>query len=336
MTIETIAEPNLDYELINMFDVGMAVVDLKLDILFINNKAIDMLGLPDAFCKKGVNFREIITWHAQVGEYGPGDKDQQILERLNYFVPGKSYKIVRKRPNGTVLQIVGNPTTSGGFAITYSDITHLEEAKDYLQSLNLELVEQVKVKNDALEQENNIRNVVMENTHHGISLFDRDLKLVICNKRFTSLLDFPENLSKPGTPIEDLFRYNAERGEYGPMPSEELLVQSVEQRVNLAKKFEAHKFRRETPSGRTLEVIGTPVEGGFVTNYTDVTDLVALQKSERETSDKLSGFLETSPVGVGISRIDDGKIWLFSALLSRKRCRPPSNLLICMVSDNFT
>ncbi|WP_419902829.1 sigma factor [Kiloniella sp.] len=30
------------------------------------------------------------------------------------------------------------------------------------------------------------------------------------------------------------------------------------------------------------------------------------------------------------------KIWLFSALLSRKRCRPPSNLLICMVSDNFT
>ncbi len=28
--------------------------------------------------------------------------------------------------------------------------------------------------------------------------------------------------------------------------------------------------------------------------------------------------------------------WLFSALLSRKRCRPPSNLLICMVSDNFT
>ncbi|WP_419905960.1 cation-translocating P-type ATPase [Kiloniella sp.] len=27
---------------------------------------------------------------------------------------------------------------------------------------------------------------------------------------------------------------------------------------------------------------------------------------------------------------------LFSALLSRKRCRPPSNLLICMVSDNFT
>ncbi len=29
-------------------------------------------------------------------------------------------------------------------------------------------------------------------------------------------------------------------------------------------------------------------------------------------------------------------IRLFSALLSRKRCRPPSNLLICMVSDNFT
>ncbi len=31
-----------------------------------------------------------------------------------------------------------------------------------------------------------------------------------------------------------------------------------------------------------------------------------------------------------------GYFGLFSALLSRKRCRPPSNLLICMVSDNFT
>ncbi len=34
--------------------------------------------------------------------------------------------------------------------------------------------------------------------------------------------------------------------------------------------------------------------------------------------------------------LETSQKWLFSALLSRKRCRPPSNLLICMVSDNFT
>ncbi len=47
----------------------------------------------------------------------------------------------------------------------------------------------------------------------------------------------------------------------------------------------------------------------------------------------------TSPTNSG-SRAEVGSskrtTWLFSALLSRKRCRPPSNLLICMVSDNFT
>ena len=49
----------------------------------------------------------------------------------------------------------------------------------------------------------------------GMGVFDRDLKLVACNKQFRKLRGYPAKLCRPGTPIVDLVRHNAEQGRYG-------------------------------------------------------------------------------------------------------------------------
>lgn len=103
----------------------------------------------------------------------------------------------------------------------------------------------------------------------GFSVFDVELRLVLANRRFGELLEFPAELTRPGTSLAALFRYNAERGEYGPGPIEPL----VEARMVQARRFEAHAFERVRPDGVVLEIRGQPLAGGgMVTIYTDVTE----------------------------------------------------------------
>ena len=107
--------------------------------------------------------------------------------------------------------------------------------------------------------------------NQGISVFDRDLKLLSANQAFLELQNFPPDFGKPGTPMEVMFRFNAERGEYGEGDADTL----VEDRLALARKFEPHEFERTRNDGVIISIAGTPIDegiGGFITVYTDVTE----------------------------------------------------------------
>lgn len=109
----------------------------------------------------------------------------------------------------------------------------------------------------------------LEYLAQGFSIFDRELRLVAWNHQFLDLLDFPAELGSFGRPLGDFFRFNAERGDYGEGPIDDL----VEARIALAEKAEPHCFERVRPNGMVIEVRGTPLPGGgFVTTYTDVTE----------------------------------------------------------------
>jgi diguanylate cyclase (GGDEF)-like protein len=111
---------------------------------------------------------------------------------------------------------------------------------------------------------------VIDNFPGGVSLFDQDLNMVVCNQRQRALLDYPDELFANGYPsMETLFRFNAERGEYGPGDIE----MHVARRLALVRQREAHVYERTRPNGTIVEVRGMPIEGGgFVTTYFDVTE----------------------------------------------------------------
>ena len=96
----------------------------------------------------------------------------------------------------------------------------------------------------------------MENMDQGITMFDDDLNIVMYNQRALDILELPQELLDAGSHLETLFRYNAERGDYGPGDVDE----QVQSRVALARKFEAHKFERTRPDGRVIEIRGNPVK----------------------------------------------------------------------------
>ena len=133
-----------------------------------------------------------------------------------------------------------------------------------------------------LEERTKLLQGVVENFPGGISVFDKDLQLIVCNEKQKTLLEYPEKLFESGPPtLERIYRFNAERGEYGEGNIEEL----VSSRLTRARKSEPHVFERLRPNGTYLEVRGAPLSGGgFVTTYMDISE----RKRDQETIGRLA------------------------------------------------
>jgi PAS domain S-box-containing protein len=126
-----------------------------------------------------------------------------------------------------------------------------------------------------------ILKTTLENIDQGISMTDRDLRIIAHNRRLLELLDLPGDLFGEGFTLEDAFRFNAMRGEYGPGDPEE----QVASRLALARKFEPHAFERKRPGGQVLAIRGQPLPdgGGFVTTYSDVTEQKRAEEQLRQS-----------------------------------------------------
>jgi signal transduction histidine kinase/HPt (histidine-containing phosphotransfer) domain-containing protein/ActR/RegA family two-component response regulator len=102
----------------------------------------------------------------------------------------------------------------------------------------------------------------------GVSLVGKNLVVTVVNQACLRLLDLPARVFHPGASLESLFRYNAERGDYGAGDSDDL----VAERMALARDSKPHKFERVRSNGRAIEVHGVPLpDSSMLTTYTDIT-----------------------------------------------------------------
>ena len=122
----------------------------------------------------------------------------------------------------------------------------------------------------SIENQPHLFQVIIDHFPGGVSIFNRELDMVACNRAFRELLDFPDEIFAEGLPnFHALALFNAKRGEYGPGDPEALAFQSCER----ARSMKPHVFERTRPGGRVLEIRGAPLpEGGFVSIYVDISD----------------------------------------------------------------
>ena len=153
-----------------------------------------------------------------------------------------------------------------------------------------------------LAQKSAVLEVTLENMGQGISMFDADLNLIVCNRKYLELLDLPPGHFNPGDTIEKLFRYKAERGEYGPGDVEE----QVREHMELAKRFEPHAIERTRPDGTVLEIRGHPVPGGgFVSTHTDITERKRAEDAIRRAQVQLTEAIEAISEGFALYDVND-------------------------------
>lgn len=124
----------------------------------------------------------------------------------------------------------------------------------------------------------------IEHMGQGISVVDRELKLVAWNRRYIELFHYPHGLIQVGRSIEEIIRYNARQGLCGPGDIEA----QVARRVAFMKRGSPHVSARERPDGRVIEMQGNPMPaGGFVMTFTDITPFRAAERVLREANEHL-------------------------------------------------
>lgn len=129
---------------------------------------------------------------------------------------------------------------------------------------------------------------IVDNIDQGISLYDRNLRLIGWNDRYRELFELPSSVVHKGARFEDVIRYNAGHGEYpGEQPED-----AVRNRVRRAREPVVHRYDHVRPGGTVIEVRGGPMpDGGFIASYTDVTERRRLEDELRRlaTTDPLTG-----------------------------------------------
>ena len=124
----------------------------------------------------------------------------------------------------------------------------------------------------------------IENITQGISVVDKELRLVAWHQRYLGMLQYPEGLITIGRPIADLILCNGRRGLCGPGDPE----MHMEKRVNWMRKGTAHRSERLFPTGRVIEIIGNPMPGGgFVMSFTDITAFREAEAGLKEANESL-------------------------------------------------
>jgi len=273
----------------NFLNQGISVFDEDFCLVLWNERLVEILEFSNLTFYRGMPLEELFRYNARRGEYGDGEIEQLVQERLTLARRLEPHHFDRIRPDGSIIEIRGNPLPSGGFATVYDDVTARRKAEQDDQVHREELESEVAARTAEVERKTQLLETTLENIAQGITVFDDDLITQVVNERFCELLDFPvDRFKKHGIPFADYMRFNAERGEYGPGEIEDL----VNERLEITRKFEAHTFHRERPDGTIVEVIGRPLpKGGFVTTYSDITEHSKAIKSAEDASKAKSEFL---------------------------------------------
>jgi PAS domain S-box-containing protein len=125
----------------------------------------------------------------------------------------------------------------------------------------------------------------------ALTIYDQNLILAVANRRFQTMFDLPDHLSQPGAAFAETIHYLASRGEYGEVGDVEEFVTS---RTEQARAFEPHYMERQRSNGRWISVEGSPLRtGGWVTVYTDITQIKQQEAMLRSEGAKLEADLFT-------------------------------------------
>jgi len=165
---------------------------------------------------------------------------------------------------------------------------------------------------DELASKTGVLEAVLENMDQGITMYDSELRVVAWNRRFCELINLSPEFLAQHPSHTDIIRKSgpAEVGVEGE--ALERLAQEHTERLRATTQPRISVRRR--PNGMMLETRTVPMSGGgFVRTYTDVTEVKSAERRVAESELRLRTILESSPVGVSISRFNGDRIFINKA-----------------------
>jgi len=136
----------------------------------------------------------------------------------------------------------------------------------------------------AIQSNRDLLQHALDHARQAIAVFDRDLVLTCWNRAFRDLFDLPNSMLRPGVGLDEIVRFNADRGVYGPGSTDQFIAGRIESLMN----DQAPSRLRLYPRGVVVEVRSARLpDGGIVTTYTDVTESVEAEESLAAANERL-------------------------------------------------
>ncbi|MGH6814390.1 MAG: PAS-domain containing protein, partial [Hyphomicrobiaceae bacterium] len=142
---------------------------------------------------------------------------------------------------------------------------------------------------EALQYNRDLLQSALDQVGQGLSVFDKDMRLICWNRQFRGLLNLPPHLGRVGVRLDHVLRACAERGDFGPGPVDALVAERLRRLAVTKETFQ----ERIDGGNRVLEIRTAPMpQGGIVTTYTDITERAAaaatLERRVRERTAELA------------------------------------------------
>jgi Na+/proline symporter/CheY-like chemotaxis protein len=128
-----------------------------------------------------------------------------------------------------------------------------------------------------------ILQTALDHVRQGIAVLDKDMHLVCWNRQFGEVLGLPHELVRIGIGLDEILRFNAEKGAFGAGEVEALVAERIAGYVGREPFLERFPDR-----GHVIEIRANRMPGGgIVTTFTDITPSVeAAEALERRVHER--------------------------------------------------
>ena len=129
---------------------GISVVDAELRLVAWNRRYAELFGFPDALLQVGTPVGELSRWALERVAH---EKEiaTSLRRRLAFMRAGTPHLSERVFPDGSIVEIRGNPMPGGGFVATFTDVTEFRRAESGLKQANETLEQRVDERTALLE-----------------------------------------------------------------------------------------------------------------------------------------------------------------------------------------
>nr|WP_156315111.1 PAS domain-containing hybrid sensor histidine kinase/response regulator [Mesorhizobium japonicum] len=142
---------------------------------------------------------------------------------------------------------------------------------------------------EALQHNRDLLQIALDQMEQGITVFDRDFRLICWNRQYRALFDLPDEMGQVGVSLDQILRHLAERGD---IPADQRVTM-----LNRLTSFVSPWQMELKTSGRILELRSNPMpDGGIVATYADISGRVEQDLALKRANESLEQRVKTRTI----------------------------------------
>lgn len=161
-----------------------------------------------------------------------------------------------------------------------------------------------------LSNDRSVWTATIDRMSEGVSVLDQNFVLVASNQSFQELYNLPESLHQSGTTMKDVIRFQADRGDFGPLDDIDGFIES---RLKDFSAVEGDITEEKLPNNRTVEIRRNRTPDGLVISlYMDVSERVQTNEALRRSEERYALAATGANDGLWDWEINEGRLYTSS------------------------